>query len=128
MLFVFFIIYFCLQDDSDEDEDVKKVNLKVKKVPQFRSINELVLLRFYKVLEIEIVTTKNGDTIRLKIVDDESEDGFCYIHLPKRILGDIGPLVPKFAKISKTKKGLFFQFKGMKGLAFKFRFSTKGPV
>lgn len=75
-------------------------------------------------LDLEAVTTSKGDSIRVKIVDPESEDGTCYFPLPKRVIDDLVPLIPKFLKMSKSKKGLYFQFRGVKGLAFKFRFST----
>lgn len=74
---------------------------------------------------MESVTTSRGDSIRLKLVDSDSDDGYCFIHLPKRIVEHVTPVLSKLVKLVKSKKGLYFQFKGMKGLAFKFRFKSK---
>lgn len=73
-------------EDEDEDEDIKKVNKSAKKVPQFKSMNDLEVKNFYKVLDLEAVTTSKGDSIRVKIIDPESEDGTCTFTCQKGLL------------------------------------------
>ncbi len=115
-----------LQDSSD-DEEINKLNKAASKIPTYKSIKNLVRKRFYKVLDISDVETTKGRTIRLKLEDGDVNDGACFVHMPRNVLSDMFPMLPLLKEMISTDPGLFFQFRGMKGLAFKIRFS-RNPV
>jgi len=56
---------------------------------EYKSIKDLPEKTFYKVLQFEVVETVNGRTVRIQLEDSELEEGFFYVHLPKRFLASV---------------------------------------
>jgi len=78
---------------------------------------------YYKVIDLTEVETSRGKTIRLRLEDNDVEDKWCFVHMPRNVLIEMLPLVDKLKQMCDSEKGLYFKFVGMKGLAFKIKFS-----
>ncbi|KAK3907153.1 ATP-dependent DNA helicase [Frankliniella fusca] len=61
-------------EDSSDDEEINKLNKAAEKIPTYKSIKSLVKHRYYKVLDLIDVETKQGRTIRLKLEDNDVSD------------------------------------------------------
>lgn len=71
-----------------------------------------------------MATTSQGKTIRLKLEDESVEgDKFCFVHMPKNLLPELFAVFDALVAKINSDQGLYFQFRGMKGLAFHVRFS-----
>lgn len=79
--------------------------------------------KYFKVLKFEMVETSNGHTIRCQLEDEKAEEGFFYIHLPKRFFDLISNNFEKYEQITKSKKPFYFAFLGFKGRGFQVNFS-----
>lgn len=116
--------------DGSSDEDVNSLNKIAEQVSEFKSIKDLPMKHFFKILKFEIVETVNGRTVRLQLEDESSEEGFFYVHLPRRFLPSIETNFTKYSTITRSKKPFYFAYLGQKGRTFKVLFSrnpTKTP-
>jgi len=80
----------------------------------------------FKVLKFEVVETVNGKTVRLQLEDEAVEEGFFFVHLPRRFLPSVEANFTKYANICKSSKPFHFAFMGQKGRTFKVMF-TRSP-
>ncbi|KAK3918367.1 Jacalin-related lectin 18 [Frankliniella fusca] len=53
----------------------------------------------FKVLKFEVVETVNGKTVRLQLEDQAVEEGFFFVHLPRRFLPSVEANFTKYANI-----------------------------
>jgi len=74
-----------LLQNSSSDEECNKLNKLSKQLSDVRSIKDLPVKKFYKVVSFEIVETANGRCVRCRLEDD-IEDVTFFIHLPKGFL------------------------------------------
>ncbi|KAK3923346.1 ATP-dependent DNA helicase [Frankliniella fusca] len=71
-------------DESSSDEEVNKLNKASAKLGDFRSIKDLPVHRYFRVMLFETVNTVNGPAIRVKLFDKTTDEIF-FTHLPKRL-------------------------------------------
>jgi len=88
------------------------LNKAAKKIPTYKSIKSLVKHRYYKVLDLTDVETKQGRTIRLKLEDHDVSDKVCFVYMPRNVLADMFPMLPRLVQMSQSEPGLFFMFRG----------------
>lgn len=93
---------------------------------EFRSIKDLPVKKMHKILKFEIVETVNGRTVRLQLEDDHVDEGFFFVHLPRRFLASVESNFAKYSNITKSNRPFFFAFMGQKGRTFQVLF-TRNP-
>ncbi|KAE8739289.1 hypothetical protein FOCC_FOCC015212, partial [Frankliniella occidentalis] len=96
------------EDDSSDDEEIKKINQAASKIPTYKSIKNLTVNHYYKVLDLLEVETSKGKTIRLKLEDADVEDKWCYVHMPRSVLVD---MVPTYSTLLSREKAAVRQRK-----------------
>ncbi|KAK3910184.1 Halomucin [Frankliniella fusca] len=87
------------EDDSSDDEEIKKINQAASKILTYKSVKNLQKNTYYKVIDLSEVETSKGRTIRLKLEDDDVEDKWCYVHMPRNVLTEMIPLIQKLKEI-----------------------------
>jgi len=92
----------------------------------FRSIKDLPVKKFYQVLNFEIVDTAKGRAVRCQLREKNSQDGFFYVHLPRRFVEIVEENFDRYQAITKSDKPFYFPFLGFKGKGFKVLF-TRNP-
>ncbi|XP_034246195.1 uncharacterized protein LOC117648094 [Thrips palmi] len=94
--------------ENSSDEDVNQLNQVANQTSEFKSIKDLPIKKMHRVLKIEILETVNGRTVRLQLEDKSIEEGYCFVHLPRRFLPSVESNYSKYAQITKSKKPFFF--------------------
>lgn len=110
---------------STDDEDLKRINQKLKEAPEFKSIKDLQEGKWYRIKIFELVATTKGERVRIQIVDKEFRDGSAYVHLPGRLNGDLVPVLAKFNRKCDSKKPIHIKYNGLKGNTFDLVFDTR---
>ncbi|KAK3922574.1 ATP-dependent DNA helicase, partial [Frankliniella fusca] len=68
------------EDPDSSDEEINRINRAARRIPTYKSIKNLIKMKYYKVLDCMIVTTSQGKTIRLKLEDESvPDDKFCLV-------------------------------------------------
>lgn len=113
-----------MQDSSDED--MNKVNRAANKISEFKSVKDLTVYKFYKIIILEKVETSKGETVRAKLHDEDADDNICYVHLPRRVVPEILSMIDQMNAHCRSKKPVYLQFRGIRGQSFKIKF-TRNP-
>lgn len=108
---------------DSSDDDVNELNKVAQQISEFKSIKDLPEKKMFKVTKFEIVETVNGRTVRLQLEDVAMEEGFFYVHLPKRFLSSVEANFAKYRAITFSKKPFYFAYLGQNGRTFKVIFS-----
>ncbi len=102
------------------------MNKLSKQLSEFRSIKDLPVKKLFKVIGFEIVETTNGRCVRCRLEDDSVDEGYFFIHLPRRFLEEISRNFKRYTEITNSHKPFYFCFLGFKGRGFQVLF-TRNP-
>lgn len=104
---------------------MNKLNKASAKLGDFRSIKDLPVHRYFRIMSFEAVQTVNGQAIRVKLFDKTTDEIF-FTHLPKRLYDSIAQDLENLNEICESDKPFYFAFLGYKGRGFKIKF-TRNP-
>lgn len=107
---------------QDSDDDVRKIFEVIRKGPNYLSKRDLKEHKKYKIKSFEVVSTSEGERVRIALADESLKNGLGFVHLPERLLDVVSGMLKKFNELCKGKGSLCLVFLGLNGKAFDLRF------